>query len=85
MYAAPTSGIVLTVYFRRKWQNFRTSDHCKSSFTPCEISFLPFTLTGFNHLTKLDKFSVLFCSDVAYNYLHGTIPPEWGRTRLQDV
>ncbi|KAL4563394.1 hypothetical protein LXL04_027435 [Taraxacum kok-saghyz] len=34
---------------------------------------------------EMAKLPYLRSFDVAYNYLHGTIPPEWGRTRLQDV
>lgn len=33
----------------------------------------------------LAKLPYLQSFDVAYNYLRGTIPPEWGLTRLQDI
>ncbi|CAH1448598.1 unnamed protein product [Lactuca virosa] len=34
---------------------------------------------------EMAKLPYLRSFDVAYNYLQGTIPPEWGLTRLQDI
>ncbi|KAL7592956.1 hypothetical protein Lser_V15G32444 [Lactuca serriola] len=34
---------------------------------------------------EMAKLPYLRSFDVAYNYLQGTIPPEWGVTRLQDI
>ncbi|KAJ0502608.1 putative non-specific serine/threonine protein kinase [Helianthus annuus] len=34
---------------------------------------------------ELTKLPYLKSIDFAYNYLNGTIPPEWGMTQLQDI
>ncbi|OMO82764.1 hypothetical protein COLO4_22844 [Corchorus olitorius] len=45
---------------------------------------LPSELINLTHLKVMPKYSVLFaCSDFAYNYLSGSIPPEWASMQLE--
>nr|GEV07854.1 probable LRR receptor-like serine/threonine-protein kinase RFK1 isoform X1 [Tanacetum cinerariifolium] len=55
--------------------------------TNCHVVRITFKFYSLDGILspELTKLRYLRSVDLAYNYLGGTIPPEWGSTRLQDV
>ncbi|KAJ0597544.1 putative protein kinase RLK-Pelle-DLSV family [Helianthus annuus] len=55
--------------------------------TDCHVVRITFKFYSLDGVLspELAKLPYLRSLDLAYNYLSGTIPPEWGLTRLQDI